>query len=601
MIKGVWLIEKVLRPILPFIRRHLDRALALRERFRVSEDTFHLILAAMTGIAGGVVGILYSATIAIVVSWALRHHGEIGAIAGELQPWQRLVFPIGGGLAAGLVLYWGLRLVGNQGASNILEVVVSGNGRLPMRTALVKAISSIISISTGASIGREGSITQLSATLASKGGSLAKWAPYRLRLLVGCGAAAGLSAAYNAPVAGAIFAAQIVLGNFAMNLFGPLLVASVTATMVTRYFFGIEPLYEIPPYNFTNLAQLPWFLLLGLLSGVVAATFLKLLRFSEDLFARLKTPIYVRLAIGGAIVGLLAIWFPAVWGNGYGAINDILKHTYSYWFFLGLFLAKLIAILASVGSGAVGGVFTPTLFIGAALGSLFGAALTAMNLTSLPNGAFAMVAMGSVLAGTVHTPLLAIIMIFEISANYSIMPPLMLACAVSTLIARKIHGASIYTEPLRRKGITAHPELERLGEATQTFVGELMREPVKPMRETASFQELADRFLTSSNNFVPVVDATNRFLGVVALQDMKEYLHTGAELNGVIAFDIMRPPPKTLTPNQKLVDAFPVLLASELRNVPVVNNNIEFQLVGSIARSEALSLLSQALSAKTAT
>jgi CIC family chloride channel protein len=208
--------------------------------------------------------------------------------------------------------------------------------------------------------------------------------------------------------------------------------------------------------------------------------------------------------------------------------------------------------------------------------------------------------MGSVLAGTIHAPLLAMIMIFEISLNYSIMPPLMLSCALSTLIARRLHQDSVYTEPLRRKGITAHPELERFGEATQTFVGEMMRDPIPPVRETDNFQQLAARFLTNSNNFLPVIDENHRFLGVVALHDLKEYLNSGNEMDGVIAYDVMRPPPPALTPNQKLVDAFPTLLASELRNVPVVNNNIEFRLVGSIRRSEALNLISEALAAKRA-
>ena len=154
--------------------------------------------------------------------------------------------PTLGGLAAGLILYWGFRLVGPQGSSDLLEVVVAGDGRLPFRTESVKTASALVSIATGASIGREGGITQLSATLASKLGQFAKWPPYRLRLLVGCGAAAGISAAYNAPIAGAVFAALIVLGNFSMNLFAPLVCASVVAAMVSRSFFGIEPWYQVP-------------------------------------------------------------------------------------------------------------------------------------------------------------------------------------------------------------------------------------------------------------------------------------------------------------------------------------------------------------------
>ena len=592
--------ESFFKGMLPFLRSHLQRALSIREKIRINEETFHLLLASVVGIIGGLTNLAFYICVEVVMVWILHGTGDVVTIASHMPAWQRLITPAFGGLLAGLVLFWGLRLIKNQAPSNILEVVVSGNGKLPMRTALVKGLSSLLSIGTGASIGREGSIVQLSATFASKFGMLAKWPPYRLRLLVACGAAAGLSSAYNAPVAGSIFAAQIVLGNFSMNLFAPLIVASVVSTMLSRYFFGIRTFYEVPQFDFTNLAQLPWFLVLGIGSGVLAAVFLKLLRKSEDLFGMLKIPLYARTALGGVFVGVLAIWYPAVWGNGYGAINEILHYPLTTWLLFGLFLAKLIAILAAVGSGAVGGVFTPTLFLGAALGSLFGAVLNQLHWTTLPNGAFALVGMGSVLAGTIHVPLLAMIMIFEISLNYSIMPPLMLACALSTLVARRLHPDSVYTEPLRRKGITAHPELERIGEATQTFVGELMRDPIPPVRETDNFQQLAARFLTNSNNFLPVVDQNQRFLGLVALHDLKEYLNSGNEMDGVIAFDVMRPPPPCLTPNQKLVDAFPTLLASELRHVPVVNNNIEFRLVGSIRRSEALNVLSEALAAKRA-
>lgn len=601
MVKGWRTLDRSLKSILPFIRRHLVAALAIREKIRVNEETLHLILAGIVGVIGGLTNLLFYTCVTSAMRLALHGSGEVTELAEVMTWWQRLIIPAIGGVAAGAVLYWGLQLVGNQGASNILEVVVSGNGRLPMRTTLVKALSSIVSISTGASIGREGSITQMSATFASKLGQIAKWPPYRLRLLVGCGAAAGMAAAYNAPVAASIFAAQIVLGNFAMNLFAPLIFSAVIATMVSRYFFGIKPFYEIPAYDFTYFSQLPWFVVLGIASGVLAAGFLYLLHLSEDYFAKLKLPIYIRLGLSGGIVGLLAIQFPAVWGNGYGAITEILHEPMSQWFLLGLFLAKMLAILVTVGSGAVGGVFTPTLFLGAALGNLFGSTLNSLEWTALPTGAFAMVGMGSVLAGTIHVPLLAMIMVFEISLNYSIMPPLMLACAVATLVARSLHPASIYTEPLRRKGIGTNIDVERVGEATQKFVGEIMREPVPPVAATTEFQKLAERFLTSTNNFVPVIDSDQRLLGIVALQDLKEYLHSGTEMPGVIAYDIMRPPPACLTPNQKLVDAFPALLESELRNVPVVNNRIEFRLVGSILRSEALQLLSEAVAVSRAT
>ena len=598
MVKGWKALDQFLGGILPLVRRNLRRALDIRDRIRINEETLHLAMAGVVGIIGGLTNLAFYACLEVVMWLALGGSGEVVEIAEVMTWWGRLVTPAVGGLAAGLVLYWGLRLAGKQGASNILEVVVSGNGRLPMRTAMVKALSSLVSIGTGASIGREGSITQVAATLASKFGQLFKWPPYRLRLMIACGAASGMSAAYNAPVAGSIFAAQIVLGNFSMNLFAPVIFSAVVATMLSRYFFGFEPFYKVPAFNFTYFSQLPWFIVLGVVSGLLSAGFLKMIRISEERFGKIEAPIYLRMALGGLIVGVLAIQFPAVWGNGYGAIGRILHDPMSEWSLFGLLCAKFVAIVACVGAGMVGGVFTPSLFLGAAFGSLFGLVLKELSWTSLPTGAFAMVGMGSVLAGVIHAPLLAMIMIFEISLNYSIMPPLMLACAVSTLVARGLHPESIYTEALRVKGIAPNAEEERFGEATQTFVGEIMREPVPPVRENVGFQTLAERFLTSTNNFIPVIDETQRLVGMVALHDMKEYLHTGHEMNGVIAYDIMREAPQSLTPNQKLVDAFPTLLQSELRNVPVVNNRIENRLIGSVSRAEALALINEALAAR---
>jgi CIC family chloride channel protein len=597
-------LERCVAALRAAIKQNWQRALRIREHFQYREEVFHLVMAASVGIIGGFVNLLFYLCIESVKRFAfrfvLRDPGDLGEMAELLEWWQRILVPTLGGLAAGLVLYWGLRLIGQLGSTNLLEVVVAGDGRLRFRQALVRSISSLLSIGTGASIGREGPITQITATLASKLGQFAKWQPYRLRLLVACGASAGIAAAYNAPIAGAVFAAQIVLGNFSMNLFAPLIVASVAATVVSRTFFGIEPWYKVPVYEFSQLGQLPWFLLLGVLSGALGAMFLKMLRQSESLINRVPMPVYLRLAFGGLLVGLIAVEFPGVWGNGYSATNQILHHNLGLQIMLGLFLAKLMATLITVGCGTVGGVFTPTLFLGAALGSTFGMVLHKLNCAmTLPTGAFALVGMGSVLAATIHAPLLAMIVVFEISLNYSFMPPLMLACAVGSLVARQLHPDSIYTEPLRIKGLEADRESEHLGAATQQTVGDLMRAPVPPLRENNTMPEIAERFLTTPYNFIPVVDASERLVGVVALQDLKEHLNAGDILSSVIAYDVMRPPPPVLTPNRMLIDALPVLLASEQRNIPVVNSFKEQRLVGSIVRAEALGLLSEAISTGT--
>ena len=277
--------REVVAELHDFFQRHWRKALRIRERFTFSEEAYHLLLAGGVGIIGGLVNIFFYYATESTRMLFLRHAGEPAEVAELLAGWQRVLTPALGGLCAGLVLHWGLRMAGPLRSSNLLEVIVAGDGRLPFRSGVVKFLSSLVTIGSGGSIGREGGIVQLSATLASKWGQLAKWHPYRLRLLVGCGAASGISAAYNAPISGAVFAALIVLGNFSMSLFAPLVFASVVATMVSRSFFGIKPWYTVPPFEFTRLTQLPWFVCLGVASGATGAVFMKMLNRSEELFA----------------------------------------------------------------------------------------------------------------------------------------------------------------------------------------------------------------------------------------------------------------------------------------------------------------------------
>ena len=582
-----------------FLHRHWRRALRWREKLVLREEAFHLVLAGFVGVIGGLVNLAFYYGVHLV------QPGDPVEVAGRLNDWERILVPTLGGLAAGLVLHGGRRLVGPQGTTNLLEVVVAGDGRLPFRTEFVKTVSAIISIATGASIGREGGITQLSATLSSKLGQVAKWPPYRLRLLVGCGAASGIAAAYNAPITGAVFSALIVLGNFSMNLFAPLVFSSVIAAMVSRSFFGIEPWYKIPPFPAATLPQLPWFVLLGVLCGVVGALFLKLLRLGKEQFGKLNWPVYLRLTLAGLMVGIIAIGFPGVCGNGYSVTNSLLHEEFltrsqPLLWLAGLLVAKWVATAATVGAGTVGGVFTPTMFMGAGTGALFGVALHQLGSSAggVPAGAFALVGMGAVLAATTRSPLLAMILIFELSLDYSLVPPLMLACVVSILVARQLHGESVYTEHLRVKGLALGQETSRPGATMEQTIGDFMRAPVTPVRENTPLREIADRFLINSNNFLPVVDAQQRLLGVVALQDLKEFLNSAQDLDAVIAYDVMRPPPQCLTPGQRLLEALPAVLESELRNVPVVNNPGENKLVGAVDRAEVLAIFSEAIAAK---
>lgn len=577
----------------------------LRERLQLSEEAFHLVMAGAVGVLGGIVNLVFYYGIESA-KWIFLHKLDDPVVVAEEMGWAaRLLTPTLGGLAAGAVLYWGGKLARGQGSTNLLEVVVAGDGRLPVRRGLVKSLSSLMSIGSGASIGREGGIVQLAATVASKWGQWQGWPPYRLRLLVGCGAAAGIAAAYNAPIAGAVFAAWIVLGNFSMNQFAPLVFASVASTLVSRGFFGIRPWYSVPAVDFTSLTQLPWFLVLGVACGALGAVFLRLLRVAEGLFGRLGLPLYLRLGLGGALVGLIALRFPGVCGNGYAVVNRLLHGDFEggpnpVWFLVGLLVAKIIATCVTVGSGGVGGVMTPTMFVGAGLGSVLGVCLhLAGYAEGLPTALFTAVGMGATLAATTRSPLLAIILTFELSLDYSLMPPLMVATVVSVLVARRIHRESVYTDVLRHRDVTAGRESEHPGASLECTVGDLMQPPVNPVHEAASISYVAERFLMGSNNYLPVIDSRLRLVGVIALHDIKEHLTRGEDLKGVIALDVMRPPPVVLTPSQRLLEALPTVVASDQRNVPVVNSLAEMKLVGALIRAEALGVVAQAIDVHT--
>ena len=582
--------------------RHWTTALKVRDRLRMSEETFHLFLAGLVGVLGGCTQIIYTLCNQGLQVLFLGSSGDILVLARTMPAWMRVLVPAVGGLAAGWILRLGSQWVRQRGLNNILEVIVVGDGRLQLRPALVNALSSLVSVSSGASIGREGLIIQLSASLASRLGQWAQWPPYRLRLLVACGAASGLSAGCQAPIAGAVFAAQVILGNFAMNQFAPIVVASVVATTVSRMFMNAGQWYVAPTFQSSSLLDLPWFLMLGVASGALGAAFLGSLQWMELLFRRLPSPLYIRLGVAGAAVGLLSVVWPEVLGNGHAATNEILGFTEGpkvFGLVLGVFLAKWLATAVTVGSGVVGGVFTPTLFLGAALGSFVGASLHVMHLAlDVPMGVFAVVGMGSVLAATTHSPLLAMIAAFELSLNYSLMPPLMAACVIGALVGRRLRKESIYTEPLRRSGIDLPTETGRGdGGASVQRIGDFMRDPVSPVREQTSFKDMAEIFLKGSNNFLLVVDAEGILIGMVALQDLKMHLQEGSEYQGIIAADVMRLPPRCVTPDQRLSEALPVLVSSELRNVPVVDSLQHRKLIGRVARSEVIDAMAELLTA----
>ena len=318
----------------------------------------------------------------------------------------------------------------------------------------MKSLASAISISTGGSVGREGPIVQIGSAIGSTLGQMLKVSQDRMRTLVGCGAAAGIAATFNAPIAGSMFALEVILGDFGLATFSPIVISSVVATAVSRAFLGDIPAFIVPVYELVSVWEFPIYMGLGLFCAVVGVTFTRVLYRVEDLFDDFKFPEYLKGIIGGSILGVTGLFFPEILGVGYGGIDLALMQKLAWWVLLLLIVIKILATSITIGSGGSGGIFAPSLFLGAMAGGFFGAVVHQWfpTVTASP-GAYSIVGMGALVSATTHGPLSAMLILFEMTGNYKIILPLMLSCILATIFAGILKKDSIYTLKLARRGV----------------------------------------------------------------------------------------------------------------------------------------------------
>ena len=557
----------------------------LGERFEPTELQITLLWAGLVGFCGGLSSILFRKATNVVHLLLTGSDENLVDSFTHMAHWQRLMTPMLGGALAGAAILFGMRFSRRSKSTDYMEAIVLGEGNVPVRSSLVKSVSALFTIATGGSIGREGPLVQLSAVLASLPGRWRHWPAPRRRLIVACGAAAGIASAYNAPIAGALFVAEIVLGSVAMESFGPLVFASVVATMTVRGspIVGESPLYNVPSFRLNASWEILPYLLLGVVAGVAAPWFLRFLRLCEKLFERSRLPLIPRLALGGAIVGALAVFYPQMAGNGYSSINSVLHSEWTWEVLLGIFLCKILATGATFGSGAVGGVFTPTLFVGSGLGYLAGCAFHTMwPHSALTPSAFALVGMGAFLAATTHAPLMAMLMVFEITLDYAIILPLMMGCVVAYYLSIGIEPASIYSEALKRKGARIFDQ-----QLSNLRVLDLMKADPPSVPLTARFNEIAQSFISHRFNYLYVVDGDHRFLGVVSLHDIKPYLNDPEMAEVIIAEDILREDFPTIGPNVPLAQALDAFAHHDGERLPVLNEQ-DHRLLGRISKSDLI-------------
>ncbi|HVW68722.1 MAG TPA: ClcB-like voltage-gated chloride channel protein [Steroidobacteraceae bacterium] len=549
------------------------------------EDLAGLIFwAALVGIGGALASVAFREAIRLLeMIFTGQAQGLVNG-AAHLRWWHRAIVPVIGGVLSGWVLYMlGSRFISIK-VVDYMEATLVGDGRIGLRGTLLRSVSSLFTIASGGSIGREGSMVQLSAMLASRIGQFARAPVPRLRLMVACGGAAGIAAAYNAPISGALFVSEIVLGSLSMETFGPLVVASVMSDATIHRFLGYGPLFSVPHVQFASNWELGFYIVLGVLLGHLAPPFLGLLDFVKGRFVRLRLPLYWQLGLGGLIVGGISIYVPQVWGNGYSVIGSILQTELFGWWLLLVLVAKICATSATVGSGAVGGVLTPTLFIGCAVGALFGGVLHDLmpHIVSVP-AAYALIGMGGFLSATTLAPLTSILMIFEMTGDYDMVLPLMLACVTAhytTKVYRK--GKSVYHASLNTAAVTEGGDDWRL-----RTVETLVKPAAAVVSDTAT---LAEVFAQLPKRPLERVFVTNDG-DLVAWLNPREILERVREskLDGQLPVSaVARPVEFALAPDMPLTTALEAFLREQATVLPVTAGQWHNTLLGEVARSDVM-------------
>ena len=564
-------------------------------QLRTNEHTIMAVLAVLVGIAAGFGAVGFRHLINYFQSVAYGSPDELLDVVQNI-PWHiKIWVPALGGLIVGPLVYFFAREAKGHGVPEVMEAVALKGGIIRKRVVLVKTLASAISISTGGSVGREGPIVQIGSAIGSTLGQALKVSADRMRTLVGCGAAAGIAATFNAPIAGSMFALEVVLGDFGLATFSPIVISSVVATVVSRAYLGDTPAFIVPAYELVSAWELPMYLVLGLFCAAVGVTFTKTLYRVEDLFDRIKFPEYLKAVVGGMILGLLGLLFPQILGVGYGAMDMALMQQITWWLMLILVIIKVFATSVTIGSGGSGGIFAPSLFLGAMAGGFFGIMVHSLfpSITASP-GAYSIVGMGAVVAATTHGPLAAILILFEMTGDYKIILPLMFSCIVGTVASGQLMKDSIYTLKLARRGIDIK-EGKEVNILKSIQVKEIMIHSVETISEGCSLVAMADKIAKSKYNSFPVLDADNKLAGIVSFNDYSEAIFDEDLKHLIVAKDLATPNVVTVSSNDNLYTALEKISRKDFATLPVVAADDPGRLVGIISRRDIIGAYDKAV------
>lgn len=496
--------------------------------------------------------------------------------------YMKILAPAAGGLFVGIIVYYWSSEAKGHGVPEVMGAIALKNGIIRPRVVLAKLFASAICIGSGGSVGREGPVIQIGSSIGSTLGQLTKVNPHRMKIFVACGAAAGIAAAFNAPVAGALFSVEIILGDFGVAQFSPIVIASVVATVVSRSFLGNYPAFQVPKYELNSPNELVFYAILGLLAGLVAVLFTKILYKFEDFFEELQIKSLLKPIIGGIAIGIIGIFIPNIFGVGYNSMDMALHGNMIGTTMLILVFAKILATSITLGSGGSGGIFAPSLFIGTMTGGFFGSLLDKYFPFAADPGAYALVGMGALVAGATHAPITAILIIFEMTNDYKIILPLMISCVIATLLSMKLQKESIYTLKLLRRGVNLFRGRE-INILKSLPVRDIMSTNPKIIPAYTSFNDLMSLLMESTHSQFFVVDNQQKLQGSVSITEVRHALAHEEYLSELlVAQDLINHNEAKLKPDDTLDQAMKIFGQFGIDELPVVDSNDPEKIIGSV-------------------
>lgn len=547
------------------------------------------MLALGIGVAAGTGSVLFRELLALVQEFAFGDGSErLFAVTQGLRWWEIVLPPTIGGLCVGLYVHFLLRGRHPNGVAQVMEASAIRGGRMSLSRGIHGALVNAFSLGVGASAGREGPVVHL-------GASIGAWVAKRLHLdrgltrtLLACGIAAAVAASFNAPLAGVFFALEVVIGHYALRAFAPLVISSVIATVISRWEYGNYPAFIIPGYHISSVLEFPAFILLGITSALVAIVFMRSIAFAQDTARRSPIPGWARPMVGGFAVGLIALAFPQVLGVGYGATDDALNALFPFWMMAALVVAKIAATAITLGSGFGGGMFSPSLFVGAMVGGAFGIVAGEIAPTMFAGeGAYSMVGMGAVAGSILGAPISTILIIFELTGDYELTTAVMVGTVTAAIVTYQLHGTSYFRWMLKREGV----DVDRRHEVDilrTVRVNTVMRPQFASVPRAMGLAQLRLLLQTAPYGELFVIGDDGKLYGTITLADLSEaaFDHTLDDL--VNAGDVARLNPPMLEAADNLETAIAVMEEADEEHIAVVDSRSSRKLVGFVHERDVM-------------